>query len=165
MQSPSDGEALPSLQSELPLSLNNPHLAGSLPGGLPGDLDACLADTFSILDDWVDIYLPARQPVSHLRLATCKFESWAWLCWRRDPGHLLVRGHSRRVFDFLQAREVRRAFLLAKKYGMVAVNDVALVVEVLERQGVEWREGLDLPGAFLHYLIRDRAAVVQEGNN
>ena len=49
---------------------------------------------------------------------------------------------------------MRRAGGLVRQYGALAVNVVALAVEAWELEGVDWADGLEVPGAWLHSEIR-----------
>ena len=41
-----------------------------------------------------------------------------------------------------------------RQYGALAVNVMALAVEAWELEGVDWADGLEAPGAWLHSEIR-----------
>ena len=113
----------------------------------------------TLLDQIEEILKTASQPASKVERSLpgeggCRFAENRQLCQRFEPAHLTDSDHVLLVLRFLEVRGVRRALGMARRYGVMACNAVSWMVESWETQGIDWTEGLDSPGAWVHSQIR-----------
>jgi hypothetical protein len=109
---------------------------------------------------------PASQPAkrrARARKSPCSWPDEAvWLCQDTRPAHLAdAPQHTAKLVEFLENRGFLRVESAIRRYGVLAVNLVALETAIKERHGIPWAQDLDSPAAYLHSEIRKRRADLQ----